>query len=533
MLKTLMRVRLASLFHSLTSGGRNARNGKPAGKGRLVLVLFALAYAFIAVGGLFFLMFMQLSEAYHDAGLGWLYFAVFTILDLGIMVVGTVFSAKTQLYEAKDNELLLSMPVRPGTILVSRMAMLLGLNYVMELVAAIPAGFNWFSRYPDPSGLVSFLLFCIALPLFAMAVSALLAWIISVATARARKKNLITVILSLLFLVAYMYGVNRMNAGIEYLAANGKTVAGALGGVAPLIWIGQACSGGNLSDLLLGLSVCVAPFALAVYLLSVTFLKTALPRGSSRRVRTKAGTDRASSVSTALLRIELSRFGSSTSWLLNGAFGAVFLVIGGILLLVKQNLFDSALTIIPGLSAYLPLLLHLAVGFLCGFVSISCCAVSMEGRSLWVLRSLPVKAKDVLFAKSRLHTVVFLPCLVIAEIGILVALRLDALTGILFALGAASFVLYTADLGVMLNLRHPLLDWVNESQPVKSSTSLLLCMLLGTSIPIAVSGIALIPLLLGQPSFLSGAVWCLLMAALALIERRRLLRRGPSLWNNL
>ena len=532
MLKTLLRVRFASLLHSLTSGGTRAKNGKPAGKGRIVLVLFALLYAFIAVGGLFFLMFLQLSEAYHDAGFGWLYFAVFAVLDLGLMIVGTVFSAKTQLYEARDNELLLSMPVRPGTILLSRMAMLLGLNFLMELVAAIPAGVNWFVRYPDPAGLVFFLLFCIALPLFAMAVTALLAWIISAATARARKKNLITVILSFVFLIAYMYGVNRMNAGIEYLAENGKAVAGALGGVAPLVWIGRACAGGSLPDLLLGLLVCLVPFALAVYLLSVTFLKTALPRGSARRVKTKTGTDRASSLSAALLRNELSRFGSSTSWLLNGAFGAALLVIGGVVLLVKRDLFTVVLTRIPGLEGFLPLLVHLAV-CLCGFVSVSCCAVSMEGRSLWVLRSLPVRAKDVLAAKSRLHTVVFLPCVVIAEAGILASLRPDALTGILFALGAAAFVLYTADLGVMLNLRHPLLDWVNEAQPVKSSTSLLLAMLLGTVMPLAVSGLALIPLIFGQPPVLSGAVWCLLMAALALIERRKLLRRGPALWEAL
>ncbi len=528
MLKTLLRIRFASLLHSLMSSG--SKPGKPVKKGRYALIIFVLGYAFLAVGGLFFMTFSLLSEAYHDTGLGWLYFAFFALLTLGLMVIGSVFAAKTQLYEAKDNELLLSMPVPPRTILLSRMALLLGIDYFMELLTAIPAGVCWFTRYPDAAGLLSFLLFCLVLPLLALAVTAFLAWIISAATSRMRRKNLFTVVLTIVFLLAYMYGVNRMSSGIEYLAAHGAELAGTFGSVAPLVWLGRACAEGDAVGLLLGVIVCLIPFVFAVYLLSLTFLRIALSKGSARKNRVKTGTDRVRTLSAALLRNEFGRFGTSTTWLLNGAFGAIILVIVGVLLLVKRDLLSPVLEHMPALGQFLPLILHMGAALTCGFVSVSCCSISMEGRSLWILRSLPVLERNVLLSKSRLHSLVFLPALAVGEIGILTAIRPDVLSAILFPLGTAAFVFYFADLGVLINLRHPLLDWVSEAQAVKSSTSTLLSMLAGMTVPIVVAGLSVVPIVLGAPSFVSGCVWLVLMSCLAFYKRRRLLRLGPELW---
>ena len=50
-----------------------------------------------------------------------------------------MFTAKAQLFEARDNELLLSMPIKPSAILASRMVSLLLLNLGFELLVAIPA----------------------------------------------------------------------------------------------------------------------------------------------------------------------------------------------------------------------------------------------------------------------------------------------------------------------------------------------------------------------------------------------------------
>ena len=88
-------------------------------------------------------------------------------MAFALMFIGSVFTAKSQLFEAKDNELLLSMPVPPGMILLSRMAALLAMNFVLELVVALPVFAAWL-QYGTVNGvgILAFIVIVLALPLF-------------------------------------------------------------------------------------------------------------------------------------------------------------------------------------------------------------------------------------------------------------------------------------------------------------------------------------------------------------------------------
>ena len=52
---------------------------------------------------------------------GWIgcTFATAGLMALGLSVFGSVFATQSQIYDAKDNGLLLSMPIPPRTILLS------------------------------------------------------------------------------------------------------------------------------------------------------------------------------------------------------------------------------------------------------------------------------------------------------------------------------------------------------------------------------------------------------------------------------
>ena len=227
MLKSLLRVRFAALLAAFT--GQSRKRGRQT-KGKAVGYALLMLYCFCAFVFLFYSSFSQLAEAFFPAGLGWLYFAMFAIMSFALMFIGSVFTAKSQLFEAKDNELLLSMPVRPGLILLSRMAAMLAMNFVFELVVALPVFAAWL-RFgsPDAAGIAAFVLIVLALPLFALAVSCLFAWLISLLTSRMRNTTVITMVLSVVFLLAYFVFCFRMNTYVTQLAANGQAIAGALG----------------------------------------------------------------------------------------------------------------------------------------------------------------------------------------------------------------------------------------------------------------------------------------------------------------
>ncbi|MFR7741934.1 MAG: hypothetical protein ACLU3I_00460 [Acutalibacteraceae bacterium] len=139
------------------------------------------------------------------------------------------------------------MPVRPGLILLSRMAAMLAMNFVFEACrgAAGLCRVAAASRRPDAAGIAAFVLIVLALPLFALAVSCLFAWLISLLTSRMRNTTVITMVLSVVFLLAYFVFCFRMNTYVTQLAANGQAIAGALGAALPLVWLGRAAAEGT------------------------------------------------------------------------------------------------------------------------------------------------------------------------------------------------------------------------------------------------------------------------------------------------
>ncbi|MCQ2420642.1 MAG: hypothetical protein MJ118_05865, partial [Clostridia bacterium] len=118
MLKALLKVQWA-IFVSIFTGSARTKKKQPAGKaiGFVLLMLYALG----ALMFLFFHVFDTIAAPFRALGLDWFYFTMMWLIAFALMFIGSVFSAKAQLFEAKDNERLLAMPIPAGMILLSRM----------------------------------------------------------------------------------------------------------------------------------------------------------------------------------------------------------------------------------------------------------------------------------------------------------------------------------------------------------------------------------------------------------------------------
>src|SRR5690606_20059 len=110
----------------------------------------------------------------------WLYFALVAIIAFVFMFVGGVMMTQSVLYEAKDNDLLLSLPIPSGMILLSRMLSLLVMAFLLQAAVAVPAGVVYLMHYaPSFTGVAFFLIAFLFLPLMAVALSSLLGWLIA------------------------------------------------------------------------------------------------------------------------------------------------------------------------------------------------------------------------------------------------------------------------------------------------------------------------------------------------------------------
>ena len=223
MTKALLRVRFRALFHSML---RQGRRGKRAGMTVLFILLFA--YVGVVFCGMFALMFSQLAPAYHTAGLDWLYFATAGLMALGLSVFGSVFATQSQIYDAKDNWLLLSMPIPPKTILLSRVLPLLALNGVFSLVVLGPAGVIYGTMVGfTPLGVAAFVLCCLGLILLSQSLCCLLGWLLHLLLGRINK-SLASAIYMVLFLGLYFYLYSQAGNILNAMAAGGASMASTL-----------------------------------------------------------------------------------------------------------------------------------------------------------------------------------------------------------------------------------------------------------------------------------------------------------------
>lgn len=478
MFKTLFKNRLSAFLSYYASAGRK-RSGRSdaAGKGSKILFALLMLYAFVVFVGLFFSLFLQLANSFGGTEYAWLYFALYVILSFALMFLGSVFTAKTQLFEAHDNEFLLSMPIPPAYILGSRMAALAALNLLFQSVAVIPALAAWcVSGHATAGGVLAFLLLLPALNLFSLAITSLIAWLLSILTSRMRRKNLMTVIFSVICMLVYFLVIGRMNTYVSTLAVNGAQIADRLRHLLPLVWLGQAMRDGTPLMLLASMLLLLVPFAIVYFLLSLSFIRivTAKRGGWKRKYRRKETPQR--SPAEALLRREFARLGSSAGYMLNAGLGALFLILlAGFLLFGSSKV--QALTQAFDLDASMITLFLCAIEcLLLSTVTFSASSISLEGKNLWILRASPCSTKEILRAKYKLHADIATIAAALPTVGAFLLIGPDY--GAVLLCLVLSFANFTAGIGLVENLRHPNLTWQNEMQPLKQGLSVLFSMLI-------------------------------------------------------
>ena len=468
-MKTLLKIQLKNLLFRMRQNGSKK---KTSGAVLTVLMIFVL----LCLEVMFLAMWSELV-IFCEMGLEWLYFALVGLVALALAVFGSVFMTQTQLYDAKDNELLLSMPIRPMHILMSRMAVLLIMTGGFTLAVLLPAYIIYAVFFGVTfMKVLSWVLCAAALILLGQALCCALGWLLHQFLMRVHNKAVASLVYMVVFLVVYFYFYTNANTLLTQLAESGTQIAATIqGAVWPLYALGLACAGDGMS-LLFVVLLCAAIFVLVCRVLAISFIKTVNGgrTGGARRVRTVRNDLRALSPMRAISRKELRKFLTSPVYLTNMGLGIILLVGLPVAALIFRGKLLEMLGMIEPLRPFVPGLILLALAFCIATTCISAPSVSLEGKSLWVLRSMPVSGKTVLLGKLRMQ------CLLVMPVAAISALALDLIIGcglldILLTMVIASlFGWFVGVIGLVLNLMMPRFDWINEAGPCKQSASVML-----------------------------------------------------------
>jgi len=107
---------------------------------------------------------------------------------------------------------------------------------------------------------------------------------------------------------------------------------------------------------------------------------------------------------------------------------------------------------------------------------ISAPSVSLEGKHIWILRSMPISGADVLKAKLLFHCVASIPLAVIGTLALGIVYGIGWFETIFAVIGVVFLFLLCGILGIVLNMCFPRLDWPNEATPCKQSMAVFFSM---------------------------------------------------------
>ena len=203
MLKTLIKKQFMELFKSYFISRKTGKGRSKAG----VIGFFALfAVLMLYIFGVFFVMCWGLGTAFFPAGKDWLYFTMLAIVAVMLGTFGSVFNTYAGMYLAKDNDLLISMPIPPRTILLSRLVGVYGLALLYSGVVWLPALLcHWIFGSATVLSVVFGVLLLFLIAAIVSALTCLLGWLVALLAGKLKNRSFVIVLLSLVFLGAYYF----------------------------------------------------------------------------------------------------------------------------------------------------------------------------------------------------------------------------------------------------------------------------------------------------------------------------------------
>ena len=118
-------------------------------------------------------------------------------------------------------------------------------------------------------------------------------------------------------------------------------------------------------------------------------------------------------------------------------------------------------------------------------VDISAPSVSLEGRNLWLVQSLPILPWEALLAKLRLQICLTGVPLAFSGVCAILSLRPGISGAAILLLLPQAFSVLMAAFGLLMDLKRPNLHWTNEIAPIKQNLSVMVVLFGGWALSAA------------------------------------------------
>lgn len=426
------------------------------------------------------------------------------VLIFGIFyIIGTLFLAK-------DTEFLASLPLSQGNVFMSKFIMVLLGEYPFAFFLMLPPVIIY--GIGTQKGVLYYVLALICtllLPFLPLVISAFLALLLMNIVSRSRRRDLITIVGSIILMVLFIGGQNFLMSRIpenqeDFIIAllqSSDAIIEFLGSAfPPAIWITKVLSSGGMDsalNLLFLVAISLAALLVVYFLASFIYQRGATAQLETRSAPGKTKlTYKSSSQVFTIFKNEWKILLRTPIYALNSLV-VVFMAP----LLMMIPLFGGNFAEDPDLQFLYQLignsdsqaiLMLVLAGIITLFVMINpavSTTFSREGKNFWILKNIPVKPEVQVFGKLLAgYSISFIGALVtvvIAMITFKVSLGLAFSILILCSLA----LMPLSAIGIFIDLIRPKLQWNNPQEAIKQNMNAVLAMLIGFLV-VSVFGLA-------------------------------------------
>ena len=384
---------------------------------------------------------------------------------------------------AKDADLLLSMPLRKSTVVLSKIMTQYLFDAPLLIIMLLPTIIATFAFGGlTVFGLLRGILVVMIMPVLSLTISLVFGYIFSFIRERVPGGSLILIGITMAILLGYIVLNMQMNTIFLKAAEMGsERTTLIIEKVLPIKHVTYFITDGGWVNLLGTIAIIFAPFSIAVILFASRY-----GRGNyQRRSKNHRLSFRVRPLGSTLLIHEAKKYFSSPLYVFNTAFGTVMLVAGTVAIMVMGP--DKIMSFL-GSDGDIPINLSplqlaggitIAIAFMAAMTITTASSISFEGKKFWILRSLPIRSGDILASKLALSIVLFVPIQLICSIAVALRLGLDPVESIGLMLLPAALNMAVSGAGLISNLLLPKMKWQNEAEIVKQSLSVLLTVFLG------------------------------------------------------
>ena len=463
MLKVLIKKQLKEFIYSFFRFNRSKKNSSKITWIAVFTLLYAsLGYCFYSLGSVFVEIFFPLQCE-------WLYYSYVTLLSCLFCVFVNSNMAYHTIYVAKDNDLLLSMPIKKEDIVISRMLALYLHNvasylcmYIPLILAVIIKGYH--------IHLIPIILLGILFPFFTTFLCSIVGYVIAYISSKLQErfKTVAQVALSLTFLVVYFLGSTKINEFSANFAISSQAISTQLMN-SPIYYLGKA----YLNDWMT-FAIIVVVMLLSAYLtlkiITANFIKITVSKKGNKTSK-KSLNFKQSSLPYTLLKKEFMMLTNSSIYILNGCSSCMMLIVSVVLMLFNSEIKELLLY----LKIFDPYMIELMVLGMIAFITsstiLSSVSISFERNHIYQMKCLPIDAFMFLQAKIHLHFIIVSVISTLVFIAYCFIFPMNYFMVLIAIMVLYLYIYFSAQFGMVCNMLLPKIDYPNDVNAVKQNLS--------------------------------------------------------------